>query len=119
MARSDLPANGTAETERTASIRAVDELEKSAGHVEIDHEETQEKKSEIDSTQRFSERIKLRHIAPIFFVCTVFLVSLGALLFISPMLVLVNNKEQLTNDLNDSLYLHKSNTWQSTWWQLQ
>lgn len=89
-----------------ASVDQVRALEKSGGQVKIDHEETLSRRKLIDTKDRFTERVKLRHVTPIASVITLFVVAVGMLFFVSPMLVLVNNKEQLVNDLNDSLYAH-------------
>lgn len=63
-------------------------------------------KKHIDSEERFTEQIHTGHVGSVLFICTMFVVAVSAILFMSPMLLLINNKEQLSNDLNDSLYAY-------------
>ena len=76
------------------------------GTVAVRHEEETEKKTHIDTETRYTEKVHTGHASSVLFICTMFILAVTGILFISPMVLLINNKEQLTNDLNDGLYAY-------------
>lgn len=106
MARKEVSDSLQSQKEAKSSIDAVRALEKDGGSVKVDHQEQVDKRVAVETTEQFDGKMKLRYTAPIATVIGVFILAVGALFFVSPMLVLINNKEQLVNDLNDSLYAH-------------
>ena len=94
------------DAELTESRDMLKKLESQGGNVKVVREEQIDSKKKIDSEERFSEHIRTGHVSSVLFICTVFVLAVGGILFMSPMILMVNNKEQLVNDLNDGLYAY-------------
>lgn len=78
----------------------------SGGKVKVTRDQTVDSKKHIDTEERFMEQIHTGHVSSVLFICVMFVVAVSAIMFMSPMLLLINNKEQLSNDLNDSLFAY-------------
>lgn len=76
------------------------------GEVKVTRDETTDSKKHIDIEEQFVEQVHTGHVSSVLFVCAMFIVAVSAIMFMSPMLLLINNKEQLSNDLNDSLFAY-------------
>lgn len=98
----DEPQDG----ELTESRDMLKKLESQGGNVKVVRDEQIDSKKKIDSEERFLEHIRTGHVSSVLFICTVFVLAVGGILFMSPMILMVNNKEQLVNDLNDGLYAY-------------
>lgn len=96
----------TTESESEQSTAKLKQLEESGGSVRAKRTVETDTKKHIDTEERYSEKIHKGHIGSVLFICTIFIVAVSAIFLISPMIVLINNKEQLSNDLNDSLFAY-------------
>lgn len=76
------------------------------GTTTVTHKEEIEKKTHVDTETHYTEKVHTGHVSSVLFVCAVFILAVTGILFISPMVLLINDKEQLTNDLNDGLYAY-------------
>ena len=88
--------------ERNATVQTT------RSEMTLKSEETYQVKTTSDGQVRMTERVKKRSKSAGVFLCIMLVAAVGALLFASPTLVLVNNKEQLTNDLNDGYFAYRS-----------
>ena len=92
--------------ELTESRDMLKKLESQGGSAKVTQEEQVDSKKKIDSEERFAEHIRTGHVSSVLFICTVFILAVTGILFMSPMVLMINNKEQLVNDLNDGLYAY-------------
>lgn len=102
------PESGTPTSQ--AATADLKQLEQTAGSAKVTASSERDTHSHVDTAERFTDKIRARHVAPILFVCTTFVLAVASLMLLSPMLLLINNKEQLTNDLNDGLYAYYTYT---------
>lgn len=92
-------------------LQTLKRLETQAGglaRVKIDTEET--RKHHIDEEEHFKYKLSKKGISSVLFVCAMFFLGVVGLLFVSPMVLLINNKEQLVNDLNDGFLAYHTYT---------
>ena len=78
------------------------------GTVKIDSAKNIDKQSTIDSEERYAEDIHTGHVSSVLFVCMTFILGVVGILFLSPVILLVNNKEQLVNDLMFATAIRKN-----------
>lgn len=95
-------------TEATDTLKRLER--QGGGSVKVEHTEDVDTKKHIDTEERYAERLHTGHVSSLLFVCVMFVIAVGAILFMSPMILLVNNKEQISNDLNDGLYAYYTYT---------
>lgn len=113
LARHKKPS-GALEPDKNQLQEAHDTLKKletqSGGTVKAKAETDEHHKRHIDTEEQYAQKIHTGHIGSVLFICVAFMLSVIGLLFISPMILLINNKEQLVNDLNDGLYAYHTYT---------
>jgi len=103
----DMHAPNTSLEHSQHSLKHMEE-DGDGGRVKVDSTKKTDKKSTIDSEERYAEEIHTGHVSSVLFVCVTFILGVVGILFLSPVVLLVNNKEQLVNDLNDGLYAYYS-----------
>lgn len=97
--------------ELTEAHETLKKLEvQSGGSVDIKHDEELHRKRKIDTEEQYAQSVRTGSKSSVLFVCTTFLIVVTGLFFVSPMILLVNNKEQLVNDLNDGFYAYHTYT---------
>ena len=96
----------SSETEIEHKTEKVRDLEQNGGSVRAEKTTEVDTKKKLDVEERYVEKIHKGHVGSVLFVCTLFIVGVAAIFLAAPMVVLINNKEQLTNDLNDGLYAY-------------
>ncbi len=69
-----------------------------------------EHKTKTDTEERYTRQLRRGAKSSTLFVCTLFIVAIVGLFFVSPMILLINNKEQLVNDLNDGFLAYHTYT---------
>lgn len=82
----------------------------SGGSTKVKIDADENRKRHIDTEEEYAQKIHTGHASSVLFVCAIFVLSIIGLLFMSPMVLLVNNKEQLVNDLNDGFYAYQKYT---------
>lgn len=114
MARADKSTASPDEPQAADLIETEDLLKRlerqSGGSIHVSHEEETDSKKTIDTEEAYAQQVHTGHVGSVLFVCVTFMIAVAALLFISPITLLVNNKEQLVNDLNDGLYAYYTYT---------
>lgn len=100
----DTPASNSLERSQQ-SLRQL-ETQGDGGEVRVSHTEEEKRHTHIDSEERYTQQVHTGHVGSVLFMCVAFLLGVVGILFMSPTILLINNKEQLVNDLNDGLYAY-------------
>lgn len=82
----------------------------SGGSARIKVDTDEQRKHHIDEQEYFKNKVTKGGAGSVLFICTAFLVAVIGLMFVSPMVLLINNKEQLVNDLNDGFLAYNTYT---------